>query len=543
LRPSAPRLSFLLLGLAAVLVLPVARSLEAQGTSVLTREFQGLTGHVGVSVNGGGAEPGFEYGLSYYSTVSPLNAVPAASTQLGWGTWLIPNNQTFTQPLCPVGTFARDNWPERGPSYRDVYQTIEGGMGQWGSTRFPSPHPKFRVNSTPDCYTTQVSSSAWTFGGTVLPPHKLGLAQLSNRLLLTPDGITLDALGGPSVLGNGWLALPLIPSYTPSSGAPTGDQSWTLFLHAANFTGPVAFFTPEIWSAINASDATGTGRGHDAMRALTGSVALEIGITPMFTSAGTSGVRYRRIPRLTFHADANREAILVRDVRYYSKQAIWDAATLWLQNGLVPAGFDARGTFAPPLAAPRTNLTLGGAPVTMDGAFGSVASQTAGGAAFGLEWKGGLEPGVIPEYFREAGGRWLPVPASEVPHDTWLADQQFPAPVRRAFPALDQSTASPWVPTRYVAGPFTVSLSDSSVVQYVWYRFVDQPAIARLGLSEDVRQRLQTFAVSLHTHSGLAGVSFAPPSSGTLATLDAAQLVSPPPGLEVGYVPVVVAQR
>jgi hypothetical protein len=86
----------------------------------------------------------------------------------------------------------------------------------------------------------------------LLPPHKLGLAQLSNRLLLTPDGITLDALGSAGLLGNGWLALPLIPAYTPASGVPTGDQSWTLFLHAANFRGPVAFFTPELWSAINA---------------------------------------------------------------------------------------------------------------------------------------------------------------------------------------------------------------------------------------------------------------------------------------------------
>jgi hypothetical protein len=149
----------------------------------------------------------------------------------------------------------------------------------------------------------------------------------------------------------------------------------------------------------------------------------------------------------------------------------------------------------------------------------------------------------MPEYFREVGGRWLPVPASEVPGETWLAAQQFPAPVRRAFPGVEQSAVSPWVPTRAAAGPFTATLNDGSIVSYVWYRFVDQPAIARLGLSEEVRQRLQTFVASLHAHSGVSGVSIAPPASGTLAVLDTAQFVTPPPGLETGYVPVVISQR
>ena len=32
-----------------------------------------------------------------------------------------------------------------------------------------------------------------------------------------------------------------------------------------------------------------------------------------------------------------------------------------------------------------------------------------------------------------------------------------------------------------------VTLNDGSVVRYTWYRFVDQPAIAALGLSESQR--------------------------------------------------------
>lgn len=40
----------------------------------------------------------------------------------------------------------------------------------------------------------------------------------------------------------------------------------------------------------------------------------------------------------------------------------------------------------------------------------------------------------------------------------------------------------------------------------------------------------------------LDGISIAPPSHGTLATLDPAQLVTPPPNLETGHVPIVIGQ-
>ena len=48
---------------------------------------------------------------------------------------MIPDNTDFDKPLCPPGTVARDNWPSVGPVYRDVFQTIEGGLGYWGSTQ------------------------------------------------------------------------------------------------------------------------------------------------------------------------------------------------------------------------------------------------------------------------------------------------------------------------------------------------------------------------------------------------------------------------
>ncbi len=508
---------------------------------ILTVESNGLTGYLTASANGGAPPPAYRHGFSFYSAVTTLDAQRSRGTQLGWGTWIMPDNRSFNAPLCPVGTYARDHWPERGPSYRDVYQTIEGGVGQWVSEMFPSSVPKFRINGTADCYSHQIASTGWGFGPELLPSSQLGLAQLSNRLLTAPDGIVLSGGSSPAVLGYGWMALPLIPAYTSPLGVPTGDQSWTLFLRAANFTGPVAFYTPAIWSAVNAQVVAGQGRSADVLPGLSGGPALEIGQTPMITSQDRS---YRRIPRLTFADGGSGQAVLLEDIRYYSKQAIWDAVAAGVQSGAAPTGFDAGGVFTPVLSQAGAGLTLGGDPVRLDPSFGAKVFPTgSGSAAFGMSWGGSLEPGVFPEFFRNTGGGWTPVPAAEVPAETWLKDQTFPSAPRGSFPSLGTFPGSAWDQAKWSAGPFTTVLLDGSTVEYVWYRFRDQPAIARLGLSPDVLDRLQAFVEAWHAASGLAGLTFAPPGSGILVGLDPAQFVTPPTGMERGYVPIVIRQH
>lgn len=503
----------------------------------------GLTGYLTATANGGAPPTGFQYGISFYSSLSPLNPQTAAGVQLGWGTWIIPDNRTFSQPLCPIGTYARDHWPERGPTYSKVYQTIEGGSGIHVSDMFPLSTPKFRVNGTADCYSHQIASTGWEFGPTLLPPDQLGLAQLSNRLLMVPDGVVMSSASLPGVLGYGWIALPLIPAYTSAEGVPTGDQSWTLFVRAANFAGPVAFYTPAIWSQVNAHDPTGTGRGEDAQPAFNSGAALEIATTPVFTGQDRAGNRYLRIPRITFAANASGQAKLLDDLHYYSKQAIWDAVAAGIQSGTPPSGFDGAGMVTPALGNPGLRLSLGGVPVTAGVSFQPAIVQTGSASgAFGIRWAGDLEPGAIPEYYRRSGPTWLPVAPAQVPGETGLGDVTFPTAQRGSFPPLNTAAASPWSSTGWAAGPFTVTLSDGSRVEYVWYRFADQPAIARLGLDSTVAQRLQTFVEAWQAASGTAGVTIPPPAAGTLVTLDPAQLVTPPAGLETGYVPIVIRQ-
>ncbi len=99
-------------------------------------------------------------GFGFYSAIWPLISTPVANFQIGLpSTWIIPDNSDNTTiPLCPVGTIARDHWPERGPTYSSVFQTVEGGPGYWAGNKFHYGPPKFKMNSTPNCYSQEIST-------------------------------------------------------------------------------------------------------------------------------------------------------------------------------------------------------------------------------------------------------------------------------------------------------------------------------------------------------------------------------------------------
>jgi hypothetical protein len=167
---------------------------------------------------------GYGFGVSFYVTVWALLESPLSSFQVGLpSAWIKPENSDFTLPLCPIGTYARDqaekekkenlpgDWSERAKQFfRDVFQNIEGGLGFWGSTQFPTKSPKYRINGIPDCYTTPIGSPGWPFGETnALADQAMGLAQLSNRILVPPDGLPFAAGSETKRLGLAWMALPL----------------------------------------------------------------------------------------------------------------------------------------------------------------------------------------------------------------------------------------------------------------------------------------------------------------------------------------------
>ena len=78
---------------------------------------------------------------------------------------------------------------------------------------------------------------------------------------------------------------------------------------------------------------------------------------------------------------------------------------------------------------------------------------------------------------------------------------------------------------------------------YSWYRFVDQPSFQQYSWSAEKKAKLQSFVEKLHANWPFDRDYMAPPTRGKLVSLDPALLVTPPAGLEVGYVPIVTRQE
>lgn len=517
------------------------------GVSKLPQQSGGLNGYI--SFNVPKPPPAYRTGVSFYVGIWALTEKPLAGFQIGLpSTWIIPDNTDFTQPLCPPGTVARDNWPERGPYYRDVFQTIEGGLGYWGSTQFGSATPKYRMNGTPDGYSHEISSSGWGFGQPKpLPANIMGIAQLSNRLLVPPDGLTFRRLTQGDLLGNAWMALPFTASYPNEAQVqrttPTGDQCWTLFLNAANFKGPVAYWVPETWSRLSRSYPTINGRGLDSRPALMNGGAMEFNTVPYFESKDAQGNLYTRVPKLLFPVDSNHRSVLMQDVTMYGAAALQEGVRAWMQGGAAPVGrFDQAAAWKAAGTANPITFRQGAKNTPLAG-YEGIVKTTVVGSAFCLEWSGQQAQGVFPEYYKQVGEKRLAVPPASVPTETHLAQQAFAAAGRGEVYTSPAEADTCWTKPGPVRGPFTVTLTDGSRITYSWYRFVDQPALQNLGLSAARKAKLQAAIERMHARWRANGNYIPPPSSGVLATLDTALLVTPPRGLEVGYVPIVTRQE
>jgi len=136
------------------------------------------------------------------------------------------------------------------------------------------------------------------------------------------------------------------------------------------------------------------------------------------------------------------------------------------------------------------------------------------------------------------------VAPQDVPAETGLTRVSFdrasgPRPEPYVTPDDPQSC---WKKPGPVAGPFQARPGDGSVVTYYWYRFADQPALLNADLTDQERESLQTRVEKLHRNWTKDRNYLPPPTVGELADIDPALIVTPPPGLEAGYVPIVTRQ-
>jgi len=231
----------------------------------------------------------------------------------------------------------------------------------------------------------------------------------------------------------------------------------------------------------------------------------------------------------------------VQDVTYYSKAALFEPFKAWRNGSMACSGrFDEKGAWKSKLTTQTTHYDQDGKKMT--GVERVFDTKVFAGDVWGLEWfTNNVSPnGSFPQYFKQAGEERVAVAAADVPAETKLLEQKFKL-AGRGEP-YTSPTIGAWSRPGAKQGPFTVKLADGSRVAYSWYRFVDQPSFQQYDWSEEKKAALQALVEKIHAQWPIDRDYMAPPSRGALATLDPALLVTPPKGLEVGYVPIVTRQ-
>lgn len=268
---------------------------------------------------------------------------------------------------------------------------------------------------------------------------------------------------------------------------------------------------------------------------------MEINTVPRWDAKDAAGTTYSKLPKLQFPVDAQGRAYLVQDVTYYSKAALYDAFKAWRDGGPACSGrFAEPGAFKPKLTTHTTRYDQAGQ--RLAGVERAFDTRVFEGNVWGLQWfTNALGPrGQFPQYSKKAGKERVAVAAADVPPETQLLTQNF----QLASPGAPYTspTVGAWAKPGPKLGPFTVKLVDGSTVTYSWYRFVDQPSFQQYHWSAEKKARLQALVEKLHATWRPDRDYMAPPTRGKLVALDPALLVTPPAGLEVGYVPIVTGQ-
>ena len=247
----------------------------------------------------------------------------------------------------------------------------------------------------------------------------------------------------------------------------------------------------------------------------------------------------------------------------------WDQVETWFKGGeSAPASFGKIGKEIHVRKFEGGNLAfkIGKMKVAVNN-FAKVKKSGKDPSTASFQWHGDLvkpyEDGLIqlPEYYRlKKGGKVIKaIAVDDVPAESQLTAVRFPEDVKRGFNfsrfitepivsplhpdyAFKNEIVEAWKKPGPAAGPFTAKLSDGSSAVYYWYKFNEQPAILNSDMDDAERDLVQKRVEMLHSKWSLKDRFFPEPKQ-KLAGLDEGLILTPPAGLEVGYVPICVHQQ
>lgn len=488
----------------------------------------------------------FNAGFSLYAAAWPLvGTYPGNKFQTGLcGTWMHPQ-------------YAEGQKPE-GKCYTD----IEGGLGWWRDTHFPTITPKFIMGGVGPNFSVIANGPGYGAGSWEKPRGQYGVAQLSPWLLFPLDGLNLKQGTSGELFGYGYLPLPLTNPKATTAGKnlPTGNQCWTLFLNTGNFKGPVAFFTPFFWSQALIEHPEWTGKLLDSCPAGPNKpIQMETQFVPAVLGSSADGQSFARVAPTRFPIGADGTSTALHRLTAYKKGALWEDVQRWFEGGApvdgklksdasvvhtFRSGGGSNWSIYPPGTKREEKVPL---------AWNAFATSfTPNPITFGYRWNDQLTRRdtslvTLPEYYQlNTTGKkpqWTVVASKEAPQD--LTGHRFETPKQKPpeARATPDDSESCWKKPGPVAGPFKAHLGDGSVVTYYWYRFADQPAMLNADLTPAEREEVQKRVEKLHRAWTKDRDYLTPPDFGKLAEIDPALIMTPPKGLEVGYVPIATRQE
>ena len=496
----------------------------------------------------------FNAGYSMYAAAWPLiKEYPGRNFQSGlFGTWMHP---AYDGPL-PV---------------KELYTDIEGGLGWWRDTEFATATPKFIMGGV------QLNFIGWANGPGAgqgrdwnEPKGEYGIAQLSPWLLYPPDGLNLKQGTCGEWFGSGYLPLPLSEPKLTTAGkdVPTGNQCWTLFLNTGNFKGPVAFFTPYFWSEASVDNPLLSGLFLDTRPSkATKPFQMETQHIHSAEATDSKGQVYARMATTQYPVGSDGNSELLHRLMVYNKQALWDDVEAWFKGGKPTSGsINASKAYMQKFEkGVKSNWKFYGDHIPKEKrALMNITSymdaNVTDSATLKVRWEGDLikrrkttngELITLPEYYKlvKSGndeiGTWIAVAPEEVPAETGLHEVSFDRSEddRTSLTYITpEEKNSSWKTPGPAAGPFKVKLGDGSTLTYYWYRFADQPALLNANLSDKEREEIQRRVELLHRNWTKDREYLPPPMTGQLAFLDPALIVTPPKGMEIGFVPIVTKQ-
>jgi len=402
----------------------------------------------------------------------------------------------------------------------------------------PATQVKWRANSGTACYDEQSGTPLFPFDDEQVRaghPHQcqyLGLAALSNQMVMPPDGFAMERDG---MLGVAYVKTPF--------GKKSEDDThnyWTVVVDSENFAGPLAYWLPEYWQRRQS--------GWEKK----GAILEDIGtVKTMRGGAGAfewntiftykDGQGDYKLPKMAFPPKRDGRSVL------YGWNRAYDASELMQ-----------------PLEEALSQRSLDPSKVMPNGSRMPCSGRTSS-AQIRVEGNKGFKFGTLMTTVEDDDCIWSINVSSCQDHDAECAVPQYvsssmqPKEVDKVSSALrnqkfDEKHA--WGPWDALSNPpaggcasspgpasstlYCAQTTAKSWLAWRWYKFVEQPSMARASLNDKEKQFMQSRVETLHKMIGRKSrwIKSRKASAQGLATIDSALLVTPPSGMEHGYVPV-----